>query len=189
MTVIVGVVQRGTVWLGADRCVSDGSGNITVVTMPKLFRLGDCLCGTAGSVRVLNILRSIDVPKRKQRQSVDGYVHTVVEGVREAIGEFGALTIKENQHSTDNNLLIAVAGRLFVTDGLFAIMEPAAPYFATGAGDEYAMGALHALSRPGGELGRPAVVAALEAAAAFRADVSPPFDVLALPPTGRGRGR
>lgn len=183
MTAIVGLVCKTGVWLGADRCVSDGAGNVTVVTTSKLFRLGDCLCGTAGDVRTLNILHTIDVPRRRARQPVEAYVQGVLEGIRNALKQFGALKIKDEKHSTANALIIATSGRLFGTDGAFAAIEPVTSYYAIGAGAEYALGAIHALTQCGRPREQSMVREALAAAAAFRRDVSPPFDLEFQPGT------
>lgn len=191
MTAVVGLVCPDGIWLGADRCVSDGSGNVIVATTSKLFRIGDCLCGTAGDLRTLNIFHAIDVPHRRARQPVEAYVQNVLEGIRAALHEYGALRVTNEQHSTENELIVATHGRLFITDGSFAAVEPAAPYHAIGSGGEYALGAIHALDERGYTRHKAMVHDALEAASAFRADVSPPYDLefIAAPAVKQSRPR
>src|SRR5829696_9208793 len=57
MTCIVGFVDRGVAYIGADSGVSYGHDHMTIQSGRKLFAVDDYLFGVSGSVRLEQVIR------------------------------------------------------------------------------------------------------------------------------------
>ena len=56
MSCVVGVVNKGKVWMGADSAASDGEDMVSL-TNHKVFFCGPLLIGCVGSIRMTQIIQ------------------------------------------------------------------------------------------------------------------------------------
>src|SRR5207253_5816115 len=88
--------------------------------------------------------------------------------------------LKLHGYAIENNdrggeFLLAVRQRLFLVQPDFSVLETCDPYDALGDGEDFAMGAMHALWERTSDLGYAFLEAALAAAAAHSIHVAPPY--------------
>ncbi|MFI1972061.1 hypothetical protein [Streptomyces cinnamoneus] len=172
MTVIVGLVQSGRVYLGGDSAGVSGL-RITVRRDPKIFRNGPYAMGFTTSFRMGQLLHhAFKAPMPKG--DLDRFMSTVfVDRLRKCLKD-GGWASKDSEQEKAGTFLVGVQGRLFAVYDDYQIAEPADGYAAVGCGDEFALGALHATEslnlKP-----RKRLVLALEAASHHSAGVSAPF--------------
>jgi len=182
MTCIVGLVDNGAVWMGADSAgISDWF--LRPVKAPKVFRNGDCLFGYTSSFRMGQLLEhALNIPDRDARSPLEAYLATeFVDAVRKCLKD-GGYAKKKDEEESAGEFLVGIEGRLFcvcrdycVSD--YCVSENTAGFDAAGCGRELALGVLSATaSRPP----RDRILAALAAAEQFSAGVRGPFDVVAL---------
>lgn len=178
MTCVVGLIADGVVYIGAD---SQATGGYTKYQLSpataKVFRNGDLLIDTCGSVRASNLLRySLVVPEHHPTDMDDfAYITTrVVEAIRECFKNAGAIatTATNIEGNDDSEFLVGYRGRLYSINSDWSVMETIDPFCAMGSGEEFAFGALHASK---GKPAKKRVRIALEAAARFSATCGGPF--------------
>lgn len=177
MTCIVGLVQRGTVYVGGDSASVQGWTS-RVTRLPKVFRRGPFLIGYTTSFRMGQLLQ-YGLEVRVQREDEDPMkymVSEVAERVRVLLKERGVAKVESNTES-GGQFLVGYRGRLFSFQQDFQVNEMADGYDAVGSGAEYALGAIRAMERspPQARLKR-----ALEISAHFNMGVSGPFFVRSL---------
>lgn len=93
MTCIIGLADQGKVYIGADSIVSNGYTR-EITERSKVFRVGEFLIGSCGSIRMANVLQyHLSVRPIEEHEDVDRYmVVAFVEGVRDyALGALLAL--------------------------------------------------------------------------------------------------
>lgn len=182
MTCIVGLVQRGTVYIGADAAsVSGWTSRVT--KLPKVFRRGPFLIGYTTSFRMGQLLEhALEVPPQVTRgRGVEHddlrYMVTVfAESVRQLLKDRGMAKVEANTES-GGQFLVGYRGRLYSVQADFQVNEMADGFDAVGSGAEFALGAMLALK------GTPPVARirrALEISAHFNMGVCPPFVVRSL---------
>ncbi|MBW3636492.1 MAG: hypothetical protein KY445_08520 [Armatimonadetes bacterium] len=179
MTAIVGIVEDGEVWMGADSAAIFGD-NTSTLKAPKIARNGEMLIGCAGGLRVLQIVHYVFEPP-SHPDGMDALRYMVgpfVAELRRCLGENGTLTQKEGKDETApvTHFLIGYRGRLFYMDADFTVTEPPRGWETSGSGCEVAAGVLHTLQT---HFCTPDVRirAALNAAADLIWSVSPPFHI------------
>jgi ATP-dependent protease HslVU (ClpYQ) peptidase subunit len=177
MTCIVGLVEKGKVYMGADSCGSNGY-NSTVRADPKLFHKGEMLIGCTSSYRMGQLLQyKMTIPEVPEGCDVSSYmVKYFIEAVRTCFEEGGFTKIKDNQEE-GGSFLVGFRGTLFSIQDDFQVGQSAIGYNACGSGKMAALGALHAT------IGLPAeerIKKALEAAAEHTAGVRPPFHIMSI---------
>lgn len=130
-------------WLGGDSAAST-NWTIDERKSPKVFRASGLLIGTAGSVRIANLVRySLCVSKRPADMDAEEYMVTwVIDALRRLLKDHGASSIYHNAETAEAHMLIGYAGRLFSVHGDYQVGEPAQPLAAIGSGAEVALGAL-----------------------------------------------
>lgn len=124
----------------------------------------------AGSIRVPQIIAAHVKFPTKVPDDTSAMVHDFADRIRVTLDAHGA-----KQDDTDSmNLLICVGGKLYTIYGDFAVVRLSCGYQAIGAGETFALGALHAMSKRkrASEAG---VLAALRAAEAHCPFVRGPF--------------
>jgi ATP-dependent protease HslVU (ClpYQ) peptidase subunit len=180
MTCIVGLVHRGSVYVGGDSASVQGWTS-RITRLPKVFRRGPFLIGYTTSFRMGQLLQHhLEVRTQRDDEDDTEYMVTeVAERVRLLLKERGLAKVEANAES-GGQFLVGYRGRLFSVQQDFQVNEMADGYDAVGSGAEYALGALRALDRspPLGRLRK-----ALEISAHFNMGVSGPFFVKVL----RGR--
>ena len=148
MTIIAGIVEGAQVWMGSDGLASDGLQAFTL-PRPKLLRrtVGKrpLLMGTAGSIRVAQIVETLLLPK--VGRGVDSYrfMLDVAEALRISLRDRGAANETNGEQWGEFSLLAAFAGRLFVIQSDYSVVERS-PYAAIGSGEYYALGSLYTTS-------------------------------------------
>lgn len=193
MTCIVALKDRkGSVWMGADRCSQAQDRNFTHAG-PKIALLGDMLIGAAGMIAISHDFLSLSsgIPLREDpRQDAFEYIRNTLMPWAWARGEFRRSNyMRDGSNYMDVSLLIGMDGRIFSMDSGGGVMETVDPYFAVGAGRDWAMGSLMTSSeiweerntgRMKPKLDEIAIQLSLACAAKFSSSVEPPFDILCL---------
>lgn len=177
MTCIVGIATGDKVYIGGDSITSDGySRNVTA--RRKVFRSGELLIGTCGSIRASNLLQqSLTIRALEEGESAEHFLVTgVIEAMRTLLKTGGVSKI-ENNVEQGEDMLIGFRGRLFSVANDFQVDTYTDGIAAVGAGEAYARAAVLALSDLPPEA---RVRRALEISAELCALVSPPFFIEVL---------
>lgn len=177
MTCIVGLVEKNTVYIGADSA-SVAGWTSRVTRLPKVFRRGPFLIGYTTSFRMGQLLQhALEVPPQgAERDDMRYLVTTFAECVRLLLKERGVAKIESNAES-GGQFLVGYRGHLYSVQSDFQVNEMADRFDAVGSGAEYALGAIAASK------GVPAIrrlKRALEVSAHFNMGVSGPFFVKSL---------
>jgi len=180
MTAIVGLVEDGRVWMGADSVGSDG-WHVMARDDAKLFRRGDYLIGFTSSFRMGQLLRyRADLPEPwAWEEDLLAFMSTrFVDAVRECLKEYGYAKVDNNVQS-GGEFLVGFRGQLYHIEGDYQVGIRTDGFDAVGSGDQVALGSLHtsAVTKGGAEA---RVRMALEAAAALNAHVRGPFRIEVL---------
>jgi ATP-dependent protease HslVU (ClpYQ) peptidase subunit len=173
VTCIAGIVHRGRVYMGGDSASTCGD-TIQCDLMPKVFRRGEFVIGTAGDARLGDLMRAAFVPPRVPTRNIDGFMATkFVKAVQKCFAVYDYPKSTENEgESYSGCMLVGVRGRLYMIDGNFSVSSSMDGFDSIGTGAMVALGAFHATS----EL-KPAVRLnlALKAASRVAIGVSEPF--------------
>ena len=185
MTCIAGLVEKGTVYIGADSAAVAG-WSLNVRADPKVFRRGEYGFGFTYSFRMGQLLRyALQLPKRPPRMSADKFFTTLfMDRVRSCFRKGGYLT-KKDGYESGGSFMIGYRAELFIIHEDFQVQRPTEPFAAIGSGQEVAEGALFTLVHSAIECPPGAKIdLALTAAERFNAGVRGPFHVVRVP---RGR--
>lgn len=178
MTCVVGLVDSGKVWLGADSATTWDNTRLQVTSNPKVFRVAKFLVGSSGSGRTQRILRHGWVPPPQRKLPLEQYVSTVVvDSIRKALMEGGVAEKKDNVEDASGDVLLAYRGHLFRMDSDYNVDEARLPYDAVGCGCHIALGAMYANK---GAPPKQRVLTALRASQEFNWGVRGPFTVEVL---------
>ncbi|HEY3010102.1 MAG TPA: hypothetical protein VGJ63_18860 [Micromonosporaceae bacterium] len=177
MTAIVGLVHRGTVYLGGDSAGVSGL-DLAVRADTKVFRSGRYLLGFTTSFRMGQLIRySLEPPP--PRGDLDRFMATrFIDAVRDCL-KAGGWAKKENEREEGGTFLVGVRGQLFTVYDDYQVGRAADGYAAVGCGDQVALGALYATADTGLKPRR-RVKLALAAAERFSAGVRGPFVCLSI---------
>lgn len=189
MTCIVGVIENGKVYMGADRMAS--SDYMCYPTFDsKLIKRedepsGSWLFGICGSFRTLELLKyELELPEPKKTQTPRHYMATTfVQEVRKCFKEHGLLSKNGNESDDSSSygeefygdFLVAHEGLLYCLQSDFSLVGSNEGYMATGSGSHQALGSLYTTEyykmSPEERL-----EIALEAASHHVPSVGPPFN-------------
>lgn len=147
MTCVIGLLDKGNIWMGADSAGVSGSA-VTIRNDEKVFRNGQFLMGFTSSFRMGQLLRyNLDPPPKSTRMSTRRYMNTVfVDAVRSCLKDGGFATVKDNQEQA-GTFLIGYKAMLFSMHSDFQIELSRDSYSAVGSGCEFAIGALYATEK------------------------------------------
>jgi len=169
MSCVIGLVNGGHVYMGADGYATTEDGERRPIVADKIFKNKDYLIGYTGSVRTGQILDShnFDPPDD---------IQDLAEAMREHLYAKGCVATTEGGLSMQtSNFLIAFKQKLYEVLMDFQLNEILGNYTAIGSGAAYAMGAMHVLEKfnvtPMKKL-----ESALDAASFFHTTVGPPYD-------------
>lgn len=143
MTCVVGMINRGNVYIGADSAGVAGYYNIVDRSDKKVFRNGEMIMGFTSSFRMGQLLRyKLSLPKHQPEVGIMSYmvVH-FVDAVRELFKESGFTTINNSKES-GGIFLVGYRGRLFSIEDDFQVGETRDGIAACGCGRDYALGAM-----------------------------------------------
>lgn len=177
MTAIVGLVHDGAVWIGADSAGVYGQ-SIAVRADAKAFTRGPFAFGFTSSFRMGQLIRyTLTTPAIDPDTDLHEYMcRSFVDALRECL-KTGGWAEQDKERETGGNFLVGVHGRLFEVFSDYQVGEREEPYTATGCGESFALGAMHATR----ELGWPPerrLLAALAAAERFSIGVQGPFRIV-----------
>ena len=173
MTCIVGLVEDGIIYFGGDS-VAVNSYSKTVKRDPKVFKKGDMLFGTCGSVRMRQLLRyRLDIPVYTGGDLMEYLVNDFIDAVRQCFKQEG-FAREEKGREEGGKFLLGFQRELFYVDHEYDIGRLADPYHAIGCADDIALGSLYSTAHGGFEpLQRLEI--ALRAAEYHNTDVCSPF--------------
>jgi hypothetical protein len=178
MTCIVGLLDKGTIYMGADSAGTNENFEQTIRRDEKVFIKGDFIFGCTTSFRMLQLIRyAFTPPARKEGQDAFEYMVTdFMDGLRSCL-KTGGFTTVNNGVETGGFFLVGHKGRLFRIECDFQVGENTLPYDADGCGRGYALGSMFAT-----EVLAPTerITKALQAAETFNAGVRGPFNILKL---------
>jgi ATP-dependent protease HslVU (ClpYQ) peptidase subunit len=180
MTCVIGIVKDGEVHLGGDRLVTYSSGCSLTKQMPKIYKKGNFLIGTAGSARGGQVLAfDIDIPNIIEGQDELEYlVINFIDALRKANKEAGHHYIENETEQSDIHVLIGLNGRLFYIENYYYVHE-IVDYFAIGSGSHFALGSLYHTNDCDLPV-KERILTALETASYFDKGVQEPFDYISL---------
>ncbi len=185
MTCIVGVVSKGTVWLGGDSAATDNALNRTIIKDPKVFVRGKFAFGVCGLPKVMDALaHAIELPEQSLDAKDDRafLVGTLVPAIRDGLKKLDC-TVESPEYGTcfHGSMLMGYNGKLYTLEGNFQLVVPSEDFASVGSGASIALGALHG-SKGGNP--RKRILAALDASANANAGVAPPFVVVSVKKDG-----
>ena len=173
MTCIVGIADKGRVWMGGDTFMI--ASDLVYRAETKLFRVGDFLIGGAGGWRYLQLLAyAVELAPPAPDADVRRYMATdFAKAVRAAVNEFGCMEKdQEGADSVGSRALIGAGGCLFNFDGALSHIPIENGFAAIGSGAHVAMGSLYETA---GLEPRERIEHALKAAEALADGVRSPF--------------
>lgn len=192
MTCVVGVVQDGRVYMGADSAET-GVHDLMLRSDQQVFRAGRVLIGFSGSFRAGDLLHfTIELPQPPDATMTSGQavettlhkfmVQEFVTKVQKGFQESGfASRDKDTGQERGGWFMVGCSGHLFTIAADYRVVEACDGYDALGAGSGAALGALYATR---GEDAVQRVCKALGAAAGLTGAVRPPFHVWCLETSG-----
>lgn len=179
MTCIAAAVNRetGEFVMGGDSCASTNEHQITTV-MPKVFRNGEFIIGTAGSIRWQQMLMFLDFPRCPKGADLDRYIAIdFTTRLRRAARELGCLEEHEGVSYAEGFFLVAFRGRIWLIQPNFDAFETSDGIVAVGSGAPFALAAMKAISAYSQDL-RTIVEGALVVAEYYSNSVRGPFTIL-----------
>jgi hypothetical protein len=170
MTCIVGIADKGKVWMGCDSIAYGSDGLKSIRAEPKVFSMGeDYIFGFVDSFRLGDLLQyQLSLPPAECGKAF--LVNRFIPRLRECLIEHGHAKEGDNM---DGAFLLGVRGKLYEVCEDFQIGEILCGYQAIGAGAPAALGSLYTseawISKPR------RMKTALCAAAEFHLGVAPPY--------------
>lgn len=180
MTCIVGIQNKGRVYLGGDSAATSPDGSQTIIADKKVFVNGGVAIGICGSPKVIDPLRMIRFAKIKFRQDERNYlVEEVLPKIKDALKKSGCV-IEHPEHGEifQGALLIGVRGSLYRIESNFQIITDSHGFDAIGSGADIALGSLH--STKGIRDSKTRIKSALEASSIANSGVRPPFAIVSV---------
>jgi hypothetical protein len=172
MTCIIGLVDKGNVYIGGDSAGISGN-DITIRTDEKVFVNGEFLIGFTSSFRMGQLLRYKFAPKPQAEDQKDDMAYMVGSFIDDCRACF-----KTNSYGTDSkggDFLVGYRGGLYHIGSDFQVGKSKLPFDAAGCGTDVALGSMFAAKSVA-----PAkrINLALEAASTFNTGVAGPFLVM-----------
>lgn len=145
MTCIVGLVEKGKVYLGGDSCGTSRT-NYTIRKNSKVFKNGQMLIGYAGSFRMGQILQYNFKPP-KQSKGTDDLKFLCTTFVDALVKSFTSHGYIKNPGTRPEGgvFIIGYKGNIYKIWQDFQVEQIYGNFMATGCGESYALGALRVL--------------------------------------------
>jgi ATP-dependent protease HslVU (ClpYQ) peptidase subunit len=175
MTCIVGLVDKGDVYIGGDSAGVSGL-SISIRADEKVFGNGPFVMGFTTSFRMGQLLRyKFSPPAQTVHQNDMEYMVTgFIDAARLCFSTNG---FGDKDGTVGGTFLVGYKGSLYTIEGDYQVGKSQGAFDAVGCGSDLALGSLYSTE------GLPAekrVNIALAAAATFSAGVAPPFTILRL---------
>lgn len=181
MTCVVGLVENGTIYMGADSLASDVVGTAIVGRSDeKVFVNGDVIMGFCGSFRVGQLLRhAFEVPEQPKKHGDDMAYMVIdfVDAIRTLQKEKGSMKKEDEEESHPASLLVGYNGNLYAIEEDFDVGRPQDNYYAIGAGSQLAFGVMYATKDLGWDP-KKRITVALEAATTYNNACRGPYTIL-----------
>lgn len=180
MTCIVGIEDKGTVWLGGDSAATDGSLNRVIIKDPKVFVKGELAFGVCGLPKVMDaVAHAIELPTQEGTKTMSDRAFLVghlVPALRKGLKKLDC-TAKHPVHGTyfEGAMLLGYRGKLYTLEGNFQLVHASEGYAAVGSGQVQAQGAFKTTEHIKNPEKR--LLTVLDAATA-NAGVAPPFVIV-----------
>jgi hypothetical protein len=180
MTCIVGIAEKGKVYIGGDTAGVDERLNQSVRKDIKVFTNNDFIFGFTSSYRMGQLLRyALVIPPHLPK--VDTYKYLVtdfIDSVRECLKKGGYAT-ENNGEESAGEFLIGYRGGLYVISEDYQVGSTCTQYDAVGCGAEIAIGSLHT-SQTLRKTPKQRITLALKAASLHSAGVGGPFRIVTI---------
>jgi hypothetical protein len=178
MTCIVGLVDGGRVYLGADSAGVAG-WQLQIRKDTKIFVNDGYAMGFTTSFRMGQLLAYSFTPPvaPKTPSALLRFMSTEFVNAARTCLKDGGYAMKENEAEKAGEFLVGVSGRLFFFDRDYQVGEIADNFWAIGCGGDVALGALHATCglRP-----KERVMKALKISEKCNAGVRGPFHIVSV---------
>ena len=183
MSLVIGFVDGDRVWIGADTAGMNSSGEWGEYKNAKIFRWGDeFLVGAVGDWHTSSLLQYVFKPPER-RPHLDPLAYMCSDfslALKKFYTEMGLAKEGEDGLPECNPMLVAYAGRLFLVQTDFSVLESVREYEALGAGAGEARGVLW-LTQDADLDPEQRAILALQGAAAHNVMLQQPFVVEHLP--------
>ena len=175
MTCVIGLIENGRVYIGADSQAATGWDKQTVAH-PKVFKTDRFLIGYTSSFRMGQLLQYQLIVRSQPEIGSDYFymVGTFVESVRVCLKKYGMAKVENNQEE-GGQFMVGYKGGLYEVQSDMAVLEYTDDFSAIGLGRAYAlaaMAALHNLPAP------ERIRRSLEIASEYCNGISEPFIIL-----------
>lgn len=143
MTCVVGLEDKGVVWLGSDSYLGADDYR-DILDRPKWFRKGPLVFAYAGDFRAAQILEHailIRQPRKGEKQ-LSFLTNAVARAMQDGMNVHG---VHRNNGEIGAGFLLVYGGLLYIVQEDFSVVRSRRGYAALGAGANYALGAIAAL--------------------------------------------
>jgi ATP-dependent protease HslVU (ClpYQ) peptidase subunit len=191
MTCIVGIEDKGVVYVGGDSAGIDPSSlAICGRADEKVFVTddGEFAMGFAGSFRIGQLLRyALTPPDQGSKKDDMAYMVTdFIDAVRAMQKDKGSMKKENELEEHDAAFIVGYRGKLYVVESDYQVGRPIENYAAVGCGSQIALGALYA-TRNSGMSPEERITMALQSAVEYSAGVRLPFHIVKLEPKLEGQ--
>ena len=183
MTCIVGFVENGVTWMGADSLGSNG-WSMAVEKRPKAFHSkdsSDIVIGGTTSFRMLQLLQYSnglfdELSLSKSQINHEYMVSKFIPNLQKLFSDGGFEKVDSGVKKS-GEFLLGYKDNLFKVQSDYSVLENNTNYNACGCGEDFAMGSLK--TTEGMDiLPEDKIRKALQAASAFSTGVAPPFIII-----------
>ena len=178
MTCIIGLVEKGSVYIGGDSASVDSGFGLTIRADQKVFISGDFVMGFTSSFRMGQLLRySLKPPIYHPDVDLTTYMVTdFINAVRDCL-KLGGYARKEKEEETAGIFLVGFRGHLFKIESDYQVSISTQSFDACGCGQDIALGTMYANISLNPE---DRIRQALEAAETFSAGIRRPFIIKSI---------
>ena len=180
MTCIIGLVEKGKVFIGGDSAGVIGL-NYSIREDEKVFKNGEFIFGFTTSFRMGQLLRyKLKIPEQHPNEKND-YKFLVVEFI-DSVKQ----CLKDNDFASCNSdvieggtFLIGYRKNLYLIDSDFQVGKVRKSFDSVGCGQNYALGAMEVISKEN-TTAKERIFKALDVVQQFSAGVREPFNIVSI---------
>lgn len=189
MTCIIGLVDKDTVYIGADRASNTNNWTRPRAT-PKVFSISwfpdgrvrpsrhQFLIASSGDTRFGQIIQyQFEPPLQESGTEMHYLANAFIPALRACIRAQNAMGADEGRDEMNGAIMVGYRAELYVIFSDFSIGVYEGRMDSIGSGTQYALGAMSGLTKLSPQK---RILKALEITAQFSSDVIPPFDVMKL---------
>jgi ATP-dependent protease HslVU (ClpYQ) peptidase subunit len=175
MTCIVGLVDKGDVYIGGDSAGVAGL-SLSIRADEKVFGNGPFIMGFTSSFRMGQLLRYKFAPPAQtiHQDDMEYMVTSFIDAARTCFSQNG---FGDKDATIGGTFLVGYKSKLYTVESDYQVGIPKITFDAVGCGSDLALGAMYATE---GMSPEDRINTALSAASSFSAGVAPPFIILKL---------